>query len=109
MNSKIQQLWRKHRAQIESKVGDAICVYGDLNKLDGDELSLDTFGTVTDLAHFGLKLAEGMSIPMWSDDADDNDNFDPILFTGILRRRLDGVWYAQVNREELIHFSKMKR
>ncbi len=101
--------WRIGREKIESKIGDLKRVYADLNKLDGDEIPLTTLGTVWDLAYHNLELSENIRLPMWTDDGDKDGIFDPILFTAIIKRSPEGIWYAQINREELIHFSDSKQ
>jgi hypothetical protein len=85
-------------------------VYVDFMKTDGKgRLLLTTVGTREDLTHLGIELIEGLELDLYSDDADDNGNFDPLLAAGVVIFNAElGKWVARVDRKMIRHASELK-
>ena len=64
-------------------------VYADLNggwkKEDKFIVPLNSRATDTDLHLLGHTLTPGLEVDFWTDDADDEDNLDPLLFEGVIQ------------------------
>lgn len=74
-------------------------IYADFQNLDDDNrVLLTTAGTVRDLTAAGIALAEGASLALYTDDADDEGNADPLLAEARAEFDTDaGRWVARVD------------
>jgi hypothetical protein len=57
-------------------------IYIDLNALDGDTVVHKQFGTIRDLVNLDIEIVEGMKLPFYADDADEDGRPDDILVDG---------------------------
>src|SRR5262245_52271433 len=81
-------------------------VYADFHNLDDENrVRLNTQGTVQDLARLGLRLAEGLALTLYTEDADEAGHPDDLLVDGIARRSDDSGWVAEVDWSSLRHES----
>jgi hypothetical protein len=82
-------------------------IYADLSqKRSGRSVKLTTVGTRRDLTRFGLELSDGLALRMWTDDADDEGQPDPLLFEGTARwDAKEDCWMADVDWEAVRHAS----
>lgn len=79
-------------------------IYADFQNLDDENrVRLTAAGTVRDLA--GRRLAAGERITLYTDDADDAGNPDPLLADGVVEIGDDGSPVAKVDWSRLRHAS----
>lgn len=92
-------------------------VYVDLLHTDGKRhddggrrLLLDLVGTREDLARHGIVLREGMTLLLYSDDADVDGKSDALLVEG--RVHFDSstdMWVAVIDPEQVAHESTLAK
>jgi hypothetical protein len=81
-------------------------VYADFQNLDDENrVRLDTAGTRHDLARLGLQLADGLSLTLYTDDADEGGRPDDLLVDAVIRVGDDRGWVAQADWATLRHVS----
>lgn len=82
-------------------------IYADLNKweqVNGQHwVILTTQGTHKDLEKYGIALREGLSLSFWMDDADDDGNFDPLHFEGVIHYDKNAAHWVAVVDWDAIH------
>ena len=79
-------------------------IYVDFQNLDDENrVRLNTRGTTQDLA--GRRLVVGERIALYSDDADDDGNPDPLIAEGVVEFGEDGSPAARVNWGDMRHAS----
>ena len=90
-----------------------IRIYADLHKyeqLEGELLCrviLTCRGTSESLAKLGITFEEGKLYHFWMDDADEEGNFDPLYFEGIVNfDHSKNYWVALVDWNSSINRSK---
>ena len=93
---------------------DKARIYADLMKWGGIRGSargviLTCRGTHEDLQKHDIQFEEGKTYSFWTDDGDDEGNFDPLYFDGIVEYdHKAGYWVAWVDWEAIIHASATK-
>lgn len=79
-------------------------VLADLNKRSGDFVLLTTIGTRHDLGRLGIVLSEGMTLSLWSDDADADGTQNNLEFEGVAHFDPDrNCWVATVDWSTMRH------
>jgi hypothetical protein len=67
---------------------------------------LTTIGTKADLARTGLVLKEGAVVGFYNEDANDQNEADPLLFEGIVHwDKEKNLWYAILDEASFRHLS----
>jgi hypothetical protein len=81
-------------------------IYADFQNLDDEtRVRLNTAGTLRDLA--GRELSAGDVLPLYTDDADDAGNPDPLFAAGAVEfNAAEGCWVARVAWDALRHASE---
>jgi hypothetical protein len=65
-----------------------------------------TYGTFKDLEEENITPVEGMTLPFWNDDADENGNTDNLIFEGVIHfDRKSGRWFAVIDERTYRHES----
>ena len=74
-------------------------IYADFQNLDDENrVRLDCAGTQRDLAASGVRLASGLLLPLYTDDADDEGNADPLLADATVElSESESMWVAKVD------------
>jgi hypothetical protein len=73
---------------------------------EGEPHYLDRVGTIRDLAELGLTLTEGMTVPFWTDDGNDQGEVDNLLFEGTVHfDPAKKQWYAIIDQQSFRHQS----
>jgi hypothetical protein len=82
-------------------------IYADFQNLDGENrIRLTSAGTRADLQESGVGLQEGITIALYTDDADDEGRADPLLADAIVEfSHADDCWVARVIWDDLRHAS----
>jgi hypothetical protein len=85
----------------------ALKVYADFQNLDdANRLRLTSAGTSRDLARYGIRLCEGMTLTFYTDDANDDDQSDVLLADGVVHYDPVGrCWVAAIDWSALRHAS----
>jgi hypothetical protein len=83
-------------------------IYADFQNLDGENrLRLTCAGTHRDLERLGIKLREGMILPLYTDDANDQGQPDELLAEGIVHyNEAEKCWVAAIDWQALRHASE---
>jgi hypothetical protein len=86
-------------------------VYADFQNLDDhNRVRLICAGTAEDLRRLALQLREGLALTLYTDDADDEGNPDPLLIDGTVHYDAEGkCWVAEVDWSRLRHASDEAR
>ncbi len=86
---------------------DAQRVYVDFLKTDDEgRLILSCYGTMQDLARYGIELKEGLALTFYSDDADDTGNPDDLIVQGVVQYdKTSNQWVALIDRNAIRHVS----
>jgi hypothetical protein len=95
MNVPMLESWPTDRVSIDL-----------LKRTASGAIKLTTIGSREDIRRLGIRLENGLSIRLWSDDVDDDGNPDPFLLEGVVR--WDDVaecWVADVDSQSLRHRS----
>src|SRR2546428_11127581 len=82
-------------------------IYVDLLKTDADNaVRLVTLGTKEDLQRFNIELREGLILPLYTDDGDDEGRRDDLVFTGVAHFNAEiGEWVARIDWHVIRHVS----
>jgi hypothetical protein len=82
-------------------------IYVDFLKADDEgRLILSCYGTLRDLAHFGIELKEGLVLTFYSDDADDAGNPDDLIVQGVVQHdETSNQWVAVIDWSAITHVS----
>ncbi len=81
--------------------------YADFQNLDdANRLRLTCAGTWQDLERQQIELRDGLRLPFYTDDADDDGNPDELLVDGVVHYDSVGqVWVATVDWQAVRHTS----
>jgi hypothetical protein len=84
-------IWRKQMSTAK--------VYADFQNLDDfNRVRLTCAGTLEDLANQGIELKEGLSLTLYTDDADDKGKPDELLVEGTTEYNKDEqCWVASID------------
>ena len=87
---------------------DTTRIWVDFMKTDGDRrILLTARGTLADLERTGTELQDGLSLSVYSDDADDNGQPDDLLADGIVHFDEEHKrWVLQIDWEAIRHRSE---
>ncbi len=82
-------------------------VYVDFLKTDDEgRLILSCYGTMQDLARYGIELREGLALTFYSDDADDAGNPDDLIVEGVVQYdKTSNQWVALIDWNAIRHVS----
>ena len=85
-------------------------VYADFHNLDDEgRVCLNCAGTHQDLERHGIELREGMTLSLYTDDADDNGQSDNLLADGVVHFDESGkCWVAVIDWTALRHASEIR-
>ena len=87
-------------------------IYVDLNGWENQEdnkfwVALDQPFTNRDLKDQAIELQEGIILSLWTDDLDEQNQFDPMLFEGVVHFDAERErWVAIVDWNEIHHASE---
>jgi len=83
-------------------------VYADLQNLDDENrLRLTCAGTRRDLERQGIELREGMTLKLYTDDANDEGRPDELLADGVVHyNEAEKCWVAAIDWDALRHASE---
>ena len=86
-------------------------VYADFQNLDDENrLRLTCAGTRLDLERQGIELREGMTLILYTDDADVEGQLDELLAEGVVHyNQAEKCWVAEINWREIHHASEKRR
>jgi hypothetical protein len=82
-------------------------VYADFQNLDEENrLRLTCAGTRQDLERQGIELREGMTLTLYTDDANDEGQPDELLAEGVVRyNEAEKCWVAAIDWQKVSHAS----
>ena len=82
-------------------------LYADFQNLDDENrLRLTCVGTRRDLERQGLELREGMTVTLYTDDANDNGQRDELLADGVVHYdAAENCWVATIDWNAIRHKS----
>ncbi len=82
-------------------------VYADFQNLDDENrLRLTCAGTRRDLERQGIRLREGMTLTLYTDDADDAGQPDPLWVEGVVHfDQAEQCWVASIDWNAIRHDS----
>ncbi len=83
-------------------------IYADFQNLDDENrLRLTCAGTRRDLERLGIKLREGMILPLYTDDANDQGQADELLAEGVVHyNEAEKCWIAAIDWRALRYASE---
>jgi hypothetical protein len=83
-------------------------VYADFQNLDDENrLRLICAGTRRDLERQGIDLREGMTLTLYTDDANDKGQPDDLLAEGVVHyNEVENCWVAAIDWKALRHASE---
>src|SRR5271155_4043995 len=84
-------------------------VYADFQNLDDENrLRLTCAGTRQDLERHGIELREGMALPLYTDDTDDEGQPDQLLAEGVVHyNEEEKSWVAAIDWNAIRHKSEI--
>jgi len=82
-------------------------IYVDFQNADPQgRLRLTCAGTINDLARYGLQLREGLQLELYSDDANEAGEDDPLRVAGIVRySQEEQCWVSEIDWDQIRHTS----
>jgi hypothetical protein len=95
---------------LEGNVVNTPRLYADFQNLDDfNRIRLTCAGTLADLSRQQITLREGMTVTLYTDDADDAGLPDELLADGVVRYHAEEkCWVAEVDWSALRHGSDDK-
>lgn len=99
---------RKFMVSMESYFQNRPIIYIDFHgECERGKFVLDTLGTKKDLERYGITLSEGLRLTFWSDDTDDQGNFDPLIVEGTVEFNSKiNEWVARIDDTKIRHDSQ---
>jgi hypothetical protein len=84
-------------------------VWVDFLKTDNlRRILLTTIGTTRDLQMYGIKLKEGLPLPVYSDDKDESGKPDHLLADGVVRYDTESKrWLLEIDWTQVRHESDL--
>jgi hypothetical protein len=84
-------------------------VWVDFMRTDWEKrVRLDLPGTRDDLRRWGIELADGLHLVLYTEDADADGRIDDLVTVGTVRYDGDeGRWAAEIDWEKLVHVSAL--
>ena len=82
-------------------------VYIDLNALDGSKIYLKGPRIIERILNIYKQCEHGMKIFLWTDSADENNKFDPLVYSGeIIYDFNKGDWFIEIDPQKIEHLSR---
>jgi hypothetical protein len=85
-------------------------IYADLNELKGSRIVITNPLSFKEILDRYGEAYNGMELNLWTDDLDQNNKYDPMVYSGKLVFNLaESNWFMEINPNEIEHLSKSKK
>jgi hypothetical protein len=85
-------------------------IYIDLNALDGSRMIVLNPLIFKEVVNKYGKAESGMDIFLWTDDLDENNKYDPMVYSGkLIFDSVKNNWFIEINKDEIKHLSESSK
>ena len=80
-------------------------IYADLNSMSGNKIPLKNPRLKEEIVEIYGKCELGLEVYLWTDDADKNGKYDPLIYIGNVTIDKNGDFFIETNPKKMEHLS----